>query len=73
MISSIPTSPSIGSTVISDEFESQLLGGLWYINIHTALNGAGEIRGQLVPEPSSAALLLLALLGMSQFRTRRRS
>ena len=57
------TSPSIGLTTISDEFESQLLAGDWYINIHTAANGPGEIRGQVVPEPSSAFMAVLAGLG----------
>jgi len=37
-----------------------LLNGLHYINVHTAANGPGEIRGNLVrtiPEPSTAAIL----------------
>jgi hypothetical protein len=38
-------SPSIGSTVVSDEFANYLLGGQSYINIHTARNPSGEIRG----------------------------
>jgi hypothetical protein len=41
---------------------TQLNSGLWYVNIHTSPNfGGGEIRGQivLVPEPSSAVLLIL--------------
>ena len=56
------TSPSIGSAVTSDEFGVQLLGGNWYLNIHTAQNPPGEIRGQVVPEPTSATLALMALL-----------
>jgi hypothetical protein len=56
------TSPSIGSTVISDELEDQLLSGNWYLNIHTAQNPPGEIRGQVVPEPGSAVLACLAVL-----------
>jgi len=27
--------------------ETDLLGGLWYVNIHTATNAGGEIRGQI--------------------------
>jgi hypothetical protein len=41
-------SPSAGSTVLSEEQASDLLAGLWYINIHTAENGPGEIRGQVL-------------------------
>ena len=66
------TSPSMGSTVISDEFASQLLAGDWYINIHTAANGPGEIRGQVVPEPSSALLAVLGTLAMLNIVRRRR-
>ena len=65
------TSPSIGSTVISDEFESQLLDGLWYLNIHTDANGPGEIRGQVVPEPASGMLLLLSLISFTGLGRRR--
>lgn len=51
--------------------ETALLDGLTYINIHTAANGGGEMRGNLVqvPEPSSAALGLLA--GLLFFRRKR--
>lgn len=58
------TSPSIGSTVISDELESQLLAGEWYLNIHTAANRSGEIRGQVVPEPTGMVLAVLGGLGL---------
>jgi hypothetical protein len=37
----------IGSAVIDDTQETDLLAGQWYINIHTALNASGEIRGQV--------------------------
>ncbi len=66
------SSPSIGSAVISDEFEGQLLAGQWYLNIHTAANGPGEIRGQVVPEPSSAMLAMLSVLGLMGVARRRR-
>ena len=71
-------SPLNGSTTLGDAQESELLGGLWYINIHTALNPAGEIRGQVtqafaVPALSQwAALILLPLLaGVGGWRLRR--
>ncbi len=55
------TSPSIGSTQISDELASEFINGQWYLNIHTAANGPGEIRGQLVPEPACQSLIVIAL------------
>lgn len=67
------TSPSIGSAVISDEFATELLNGQWYINIHTAANGPGEIRGQVVPEPTSAFMGVVAALGCLSFVRRRRN
>lgn len=71
------TSPSIGSTNITEIEEEQLLSGLWYINVHTELNTPGEIRGQVtvntVPEPSTLGFLGMAgitFLG-SQLRKKR--
>lgn len=51
----------------SASFLSQLQGSLAYVNLHTALRPGGEIRGQLIqvaviPEPSSAALMLAGLV-----------
>ena len=65
------TSPSIGSAVISETFKDELLAGDWYINIHTDANGPGEIRGQVVPEPSAAILALLGILALSGMNSRR--
>jgi hypothetical protein len=40
-------SPIKGSAEINDGQIGDLSGGLWYVNIHTAANPKGEIRGQL--------------------------
>ena len=41
-------SPIKGSAVLTDAQIAQLEAGKWYVNIHTAANKGGEIRGQLV-------------------------
>ncbi|ACB52622.1 hypothetical protein cce_3274 [Crocosphaera subtropica ATCC 51142] len=50
--------------LVSEKQESQLLSGLWYINIHTEANPPGEIRGQVnintIPEPFTLGLLGMA-------------
>lgn len=60
----------VAPPVIADtSFLSMLRGGLAYVNVHTALNPSGDVRGQLlqvaavtsVPEPETYALLLAGL------------
>ena len=58
-----------GNAVISDDQETDLLDGLWYINLHTALNGPGEIRGQIgqeniIPEPMTLSILGLGAVAL---------
>ena len=41
-----------GSVVMPTNSIADLLAGLLYLNIHTATNSNGEIRGQLIPVPA---------------------
>ena len=41
------SSPFKGSAKLTDAQAGDLMNGQWYVNIHTAANPGGEIRGQL--------------------------
>jgi len=41
------TSISSGEATLTDAQAADLLAGMWYVNIHTSANPAGEIRGQV--------------------------
>jgi hypothetical protein len=41
-------SPLEGSATLTDAQAADLMAGKWYVNIHTAANKGGEIRGQVV-------------------------
>ncbi|MBI1177783.1 CHRD domain-containing protein [bacterium] len=45
-----------GSIVLTDPQRANILAGKTYVNIHTAANTAGEIRGQISPVTYSGAL-----------------
>jgi hypothetical protein len=49
-----------------------IIAGTAYFNIHTSLNPGGEIRGFLVPEPSTALLLASGLVGFLCISRKRR-
>jgi hypothetical protein len=42
-------SPITGSASVTDVQAADLRAGQWYVNVHTAANPAGEIRGQITP------------------------
>jgi hypothetical protein len=66
-----------GTTFTIAQQEAQLLGGNWYLNIHSSTFPGGEIRGQLlaIPEPHHYAMMaglgLLGFAGYRRFRTAR--
>jgi hypothetical protein len=41
------TSPVTGSATLTDAQAADLMGGKYYVNVHTAANPGGEIRGQV--------------------------
>lgn len=62
-----------GRTITLDSTqEADLLDGKYYINIHTAANPGGEIRGNLVviPEPGSFAFALFSMVLIAGRRRR---
>lgn len=43
----VSESPMEGSATLTEDQASQLMDGMWYVNIHTAAHPDGEIRGQV--------------------------
>ena len=72
----ISLNPAIGSATLTAPQASDLLAGLWYINLHTQSFPAGEIRGQVevnvVPIPAAAWLFGTALIGFVGMSRRRK-
>ena len=44
-------SPIEGQATLTDAQATDLLAGKWYLNLHTAANPKGEVRGQVVVSP----------------------
>jgi hypothetical protein len=44
-----PTNPVTGTATLTDAQIADLEAGKWYVNVHTAANPGGEIRGQVMP------------------------
>jgi hypothetical protein len=42
-------SPLVGQATLTDDEAADLMAGKLYINVHTAKNPGGEIRGQVIP------------------------
>jgi len=63
---------AIGSATLTAAQATDLLAHLWYVNIHTPTFPGGEIRGQVVPEPSTLALVSLGAASLSFVAWRRR-
>lgn len=68
----VATNPVIGSAMITAAQASDLLNGLWYLNLHTTEVSGGEIRGQvlLIPEPATLSLIAVALFATVASRSR---
>jgi CHRD domain/PEP-CTERM motif len=64
-----------GNTIASAEAAlfSGILNGRAYLNIHTSQNPGGEIRGQIVPEPATLALVFAGFAAAGLARRRRAS
>ncbi len=44
-------SPVKGSATLTAAQIDDLMSGKWYVNLHTAANPGGEVRGQVMPTP----------------------
>lgn len=44
-------SPLVGEATLTEAQAAQVMAGQWYINLHTAANPKGEVRGQLIISP----------------------
>jgi hypothetical protein len=47
----------VGSVVLTDAQRAAILEGRTYINVHSAVHGGGEIRGQVLPSVMNTVLL----------------
>lgn len=64
-----------GSATLTATQETDMLAGLWYINIHSTYKTGGEIRGQVqvVPLPAAVWLFGSGLFGLMALARRRKS
>lgn len=52
--------PIVLSTTLDNSQQTDLVGGLWYVNLHTAGEPAGAIRGQIDPQTAVAKYITFA-------------
>lgn len=64
---------TVNNFVLSGSQEVDFLAGNWYVNIHTDIHEAGEIRGQLNPVPEPATILALAAGSALLLRRRKKA
>ncbi len=69
--------PVVGSAVLDAAQETDIMAGLWYLNLHTTAFAGGEIRGQVsVASPPSVygpgLLLVMPLMVAAGFALTRR-
>ncbi len=57
-----PTHPLAGNVTLSAADLADLLGNLYYVNVHTTQHSTGEIRGQIVPRYKNQIFLPLILV-----------
>ena len=50
-ITGLVESPAKGSATLTAAQVDDLKAGKWYVNLHTAANPGGELRGQVMPSP----------------------
>jgi hypothetical protein len=63
-----------GPFTLTDAQIAQLESGLWYVNVTSASNPDGQVRGQIQPVPErSAFALLVAGAGMALFALKRKA
>jgi CHRD domain-containing protein/PEP-CTERM motif-containing protein len=68
---SIWDAPEGNSTTLNAQLNN-LFNGLCYINFHTSQNPGGEIRGQIVPEPSTTILFAAGIASTAAVLWKRR-
>lgn len=56
------------SRPLTDALVADLFAGNLYFNIHTTARTAGELRGQIIPEPAALGLLAPAALALTRRR-----